>query len=97
MKSLLNISLAVVLATISIVAAAPDALARTKHRAHAPAACVSDGEVGGIIVLGLLLGAVTGGVGSAVAYGSAYAIGGAAIGGAGGAVLGAAHGHHHCE
>jgi hypothetical protein len=95
MKSLLNISLAVALVASSFVVAAPDAMARKRHH-QSHETCLNEGEIGGIVVLGLVLGAVTGGVGSAIAYGGAYAVGGAALGGAGGALLGAAHGHHHC-
>ena len=96
MKPLLNLSLAAVLATSSIVAAASPAMAKAKHHHEMPMACMDQGDVGGIIVLGLLLGAVTGGVGSAVVWGGAYAVGGAAIGGASGLALGAIHSHHHC-
>ena len=96
MKPLLNLSFAAVLATSSIVAATTPVMAQRIHHHEVQMACMDQGKVGGIIVLGLLLGAVTGGVGSAVAWGSAYAVGGAAIGGAGGAVLGAVHTHLHC-
>jgi hypothetical protein len=94
MKSLMNLSLAAALVASSIVVAAPDAMAGQRHhKSHD--VCLSDGEIGGIVVLSIVLGAVTGGVGSAIAYGGAYAVGGAALGGAGGAILGvAAHGHH---
>ncbi len=95
MKSLMNISLAAALVASSIVVAAPDAMARSRHH-QSQDICLDDRDIGGVIVLGLLLGAVTGGVGSAIAYGGAYAVGGAALGGAGGALFGAAvHGHGH--
>ena len=97
MKPLLNISLAAILVASSIVAAAPPALAGAKHHHHEHMGCMTDGDIGGIIVIGALLGAVTGGVGSAIVYGGAYAVGGAAIGGGAGLLLGAAHGHHHCD
>ncbi len=96
MKSILNISLAAALVTSSIMAATSPALAKVRHQQEEQRACLDQNEVGGIIVLGLLLGAVTGGVGSAVAWGGAYALGGAAIGGASGLALGAVHTHHHC-
>ena len=96
MKPILNLSLAAVLATSSVIAVTSPAMAERKHHHEMQMACMDQGEVGGIIVLGLLLGAVTGGVGSAVAWGGAYAVGGAAIGGASGAALGAVHSHHHC-
>ncbi len=97
MKNLLMISLATALVITSMAAAAPEALARAKHHdEHHMAACMDERDVGGIVILGLLLGAVTGGVGSAVAYGGAYAVGGAAIGGGAGATLGLLHGHHRC-
>jgi hypothetical protein len=93
MKSLMNISLAAALVASSFVVAAPDAMARKRH--HQQDVCLDDREIGGIVVLGLVLGAVTGGVGTAIAYGGAYAVGGAALGGAGGAILGVvAHDHH---
>lgn len=95
MKSLINLSLAAALVASSVVATAPDAFAGKRHH-HKQSVCMDDRDIGGIVVLGLVLGAVTGGVGSAIAYGGAYAVGGAAIGGAGGALLGAAHAHHHC-
>ena len=79
----------------SIVAAAPVAMAKEKH--HHDQMCISDRDVGGIIVLGAVLGAVTGGVGSALVYGGAYVAGGAAIGGGAGLFLGAVHSHHHCD
>jgi hypothetical protein len=94
MKSLMNLSLAVALVASSIVVAAPDAMAGKRH--HQKEVCLNEGEIGGAVVLGLLLGAVTGGVGSAIAYGGAYAVGGAALGGAGGLLLGITNGHHHC-
>lgn len=97
MKHLLNISLAATLAVTSVAVTAAPAIAKEKHHHEMQMACMDQGEVGGIIVLGLLLGAVTGGVGSAVAWGSAYAVGGAAIGGASGVALGAIHSHHHCN
>jgi hypothetical protein len=94
MKSLMNLSLAAALVASSVVVAAPDAMARSRHH-YAQDVCVDNRDIGGVVVLGLLLGAVTGGVGSAIAYGGAYAVGGAALGGAGGALFGAAvHGHH---
>lgn len=96
MKSILNISFAAALATSSIVAAASPALANSKHHHDEERACLDQNEIGGIVVLGLVLGAVTGGVGSAVVWGGAYALGGAAIGGASGLALGAVHTHHHC-
>lgn len=97
MKSLMNISLAAILASTSLVAVAPEAMAKQK-RHHHDEMCLSDKDVGGIIVLGAILGAVTGGIGSAVVYGSAYAIGGAAIGGGASLALGVIqHGHHGCE
>jgi len=97
MKKLLKISLVAAMVTSSTVAAAPEAFANAKHhQEHHMMACMDDRDVGGIIILGLLLGAVTGGVGSAVAYGGAYAVGGAAIGGGAGATLGVLHSHHHC-
>ncbi len=97
MKSLMNLSLAAALVASSVVVAAPDAMARSRHH-HVQDVCVDGRDVGGAVVLGLLLGAVTGGVGTAIAYGGAYAVGGAALGGAGGAILGAvAHdGHRDC-
>lgn len=96
MKSLLNISLAVALVASSVVTAAAPAMAKAKHH-QAEMVCMDEGDVGAIIVVGALLGAVTGGVGSALVYGSAYAVGGAAIGGGAGLLLGAVHhGHHHC-
>jgi hypothetical protein len=96
MKSLINISLAVALVASSVVTAAAPAMAKTKHH-QAEMACMSEGDVGAIIVVGALLGAVTGGVGSAIVYGGAYAVGGAAIGGGAGLLLGVVHhGHHHC-
>ena len=100
MKTVLNLSLAAVLATSSIVAATAPAMADRRHHHDQMGdhmACMDQGELGGIIVLGLVLGAVTGGVGSAVVWGSAYAVGGAAVGGATGLALGAIHSHHHCE
>ena len=95
MKLLMNVSLAAVLAMSSVISVSAPASARVKHHDNATDQCVTDSEkVGGVLVLGLLLGAVTGGVGSALAYGAAYAVGGAAIGGAGGAVIGVvAHDH----
>jgi hypothetical protein len=94
MKSLINLSLAAALVASSVVVTAPEAMARKRHH-QSQDVCLNDRDVGGIVVLGLLLGAVTGGVGSAIAYGGAYAVGGAALGGAGGALFGAAvHGHH---
>ena len=96
MKHLLNFSLAAALAVSSVAVTAAPAMAKAKHHHEMQMACMDQGEVGGIIVLGLLLGAVTGGVGSAVVWGGAYAVGGAAIGGASGAVLGAVHTHHDC-
>ena len=96
MKSLLNITLAAVLATSSIVAASAPATARVKHHQETNDRCLTKDEVGGVVVLGLLLGAVTGGVGSAVVLGSAYAAGGAAIGGASGLALGAIHSDRRC-
>ena len=96
MKTIMNLTLAAVLATSSLVAVAPEAMAKQK-RHHSEEVCLSDKDVGGIIVLGAILGAVTGGVGSAVVYGSAYAIGGAAIGGGAGLALGVIHhGHNRC-
>jgi hypothetical protein len=97
MKSLINISLAAALVASSVVTAAGPAMAKTK-RHHAEMACMTEGDVGAIIVVGALLGAVTGGVGAAIAYGGAYAAGGAAIGGGAGLLLGAAHhgAHSHC-
>jgi hypothetical protein len=94
MKTLMNLSLAAALVASSIVVAAPDAMAgKRHHKSHD--VCLNDGEIGGIVVLGIVLGAVTGGVGTAIAYGGAYAVGGAALGGAGGAILGVvSHGHH---
>ena len=96
MKTLINISLAVVLATSSIVAASAPAMAKSrKHQQQVQ--CMSDKDVGAIIVVGAILGAVTGGVGSAVVYGGAYAVGGAAIGGGLGLGLGLIHhGHRGC-
>ena len=96
MKTIMNLTLAAILATSSLVAVAPEAMAKQK-RYHHNDVCLSDKDVGGIIVLGAILGAVTGGVGSAVVYGSAYAIGGAAIGGGAGLALGVIHhGHGRC-
>ena len=96
MKTIINLSLAAILATSSMVAVAPDAMAK-KKRYHHEEVCLSDRDVGGIIVLGAVLGAVTGGVGSALVYGSAYAVGGAAIGGGLGLGLGLIHhGHNRC-
>ena len=94
MKSLVNISLAAVLATSSIVAAAPAAMAKDRHHHEM---CISDKDLGGIIVVGAILGAVTGGVGSAVVWGGAYAVGGAAIGGGAGVLIGVHHRHHDCD
>lgn len=95
MKTIMNLSLAAILATSSMMAVAPEAMAKKKH--HSSEVCLSDKDVGGIIVLGAVLGAVTGGVGSALVYGGAYAIGGAAIGGGIGLGLGVIHhGHHGC-
>jgi hypothetical protein len=94
MKSLMNISLAAALVASSFVVAAPDAMARKRHH-QSEDVCLDNRDIGGIVVLGLVLGAVTGGVGTAIAYGGAYAVGGAALGGAGGAILGVvAHDHH---
>jgi hypothetical protein len=93
MKSFLKVTLAAALVSSSVFAVATPASARERHHQQE---CLSDGDIGGIIILGAVLGAVTGGVGSAVAYGAAYAVGGAAIGGGAGAVLGAVHGHHRC-
>jgi hypothetical protein len=97
MKSLINISLAAALVASSLVTASAPAMAKKRHHAAEPA-CMSEGDVGAIIVAGVLLGAVTGGVGAAIAYGGAYAAGGAAIGGGAGLLLGAAHHgvHSHC-
>lgn len=96
MKTIINLSLAAILATSSLVAVAPEAMAKQK-RHHAEEVCLSDKDVGGIIVLGAILGAVTGGVGSALVYGGAYAVGGAAIGGGVGLGLGLIHhGHGRC-
>ena len=96
MKTLFNISLAAVLATSSVVAASAPALAKVKHHSEMHDGCLSKDQVGGIVVLGLVLGAVTGGVGSAVVWGGAYAVGGAAIGGAGGLALGVIHTDNRC-
>lgn len=97
MKTLINMSLAVVLATSSIVAASAPAMAKSKKHYQEHAECMSDKDLGAIIVVGAILGAVTGGVGSAVVYGGAYAVGGAAIGGGLGLGLGLIHhGHHRC-
>ena len=97
MKFIFNLSLATALATASIVTAATPAMAKQKHHAEEQTGCLDDRDVGAIIVLGLVLGAVTGGVGSAVAWGGAYAVGGAAIGGAGGTLLGVVHTHPRCS
>ena len=96
MKSLLNLTLAAALATSSIVAAASPAMAKERHHHEMHDGCLTKDQVGGIVVLGLLLGAVTGGVGSAVVWGSAYAVGGAAIGGASGLALGVVHTDNRC-
>jgi hypothetical protein len=97
MKKLVSIALAVALATSSIVVATGPAVAGQRHHNQDRAACMTNEEVGGIIVLGVVLGAVTGGVASALLYGGAYAVGGAAIGGGAGLALGAVgDGHRRC-
>jgi hypothetical protein len=95
MLRIFKISLATALATSSILMTAPEAMAKKRHQ-EKRMECLSRDETTGIIVLGVVLGALTGGVGTAVAYGGAYAVGGAAIGGGAGLVLGAVHGHHGC-
>lgn len=97
MKSLINISLAAALIASSVVTTSAPAMAKARHH-QAEMACMDERDVGAIIVVGVLLGAVTGGVGAAIAYGGAYAAGGAAIGGGAGLLLGAAHhaSHGHC-
>ena len=78
------------------MAVASPALAKVRHHQEEQRACLDQNEVGGIIILGLVLGAVNGGVGSAMAWGGAYALGGAAVGGASGLALSAVHTHEHC-
>jgi hypothetical protein len=97
MKNLMSMTLAVALATSSIVVASGPAMAGKRHHYQDRAACMTNEDVGGIIVLGVVLGAVTGGVASALLYGGAYAVGGAAIGGGAGLALGAiGDSHRHC-
>jgi hypothetical protein len=97
MKNLMSITLAVALATSSIVVASGPAMAEKRHHYQDRAACMTNEDVGGLIVLGVVLGAVTGGVANALFYGGAYAVGGAAIGGGSGLALGAvSDGHHNC-
>jgi hypothetical protein len=88
-------SLAAALAVSCVLATAPEAMAKKRHHQQRME-CLNPDETAGIVVLGLVLGAVTGGVGTAIAYGGAYAVGGAAIGGGAGLVLGAVHSKHRC-
>jgi hypothetical protein len=95
MMRVFKVSLATALTLSCVLATTPEAMAKKRHQQHS-VECVNPDKAAGIIVLGLMLGAVTGGVGTAIAYGGAYAVGGAAIGGGAGLVLGAVHSNGHC-
>ena len=100
MNRIFKIALAGSLLASTVIAAAPEASAATKH--HWKEAHFASCEAGPgvpLLIVGAVLGAATGGIGAGIAYGAAYAVGGAAIGAGAGGALGLIHGdltHHNC-
>lgn len=100
MNRIFKIALAASLLASTVIAAAPEASANTKHKwkeAHFATSCEAGIGVP-LLLVGAVLGAVTGGVAAGVAYGAVYTAGGAAIGAGAGTGLAIVGGglHDHC-